>query len=516
MGGVIVLDGFRRSFGFPLLVQGVEDNASTSAQLAWLVSIFPLCCACTAIIAGTLADRLSRRYTVLLGAVIFTVGGALQALADSTTTLLAGRVLGGLAVGILSCVVPIYNAELSPPHLRGVLSTLFQLAITIGILVAFSFNLLTRVIGSEDGWRWSLGMQSVLSVVLVLGIGFLPESPRWFMKEKREDEARTVLRRLRIITPVQQQQQPEPEEAQEEQKADGKVEKTAGKTAASASGSDSMADAFLRPRPVHDSVDEEIEGIRASILEEAQAGEAGWADLLSPPMRLRMLFGCGIQACQQLTFINAVMYYSTIIASAVGINPLAATAVIGLVNVVLTVMTISYVDRVGRIPLLLLGSVGMLAAALLVACTVYLSSPASSAAGLLTVLLICCHVGCFAFSFGPLGWVIPSEIMPLALRGRAVSVTTTVNWLGSFAVGEMVPSMLSAWGVGGTFYVIAVGLAVGLLFVLLIGRETKGVSLEQMERLLRVEGKDAWTQYCRENWNRGLVLLRIRNPSHTG
>jgi SP family galactose:H+ symporter-like MFS transporter len=179
-------------------------------------------------------------------------------------------------------------------------------------------------------------------------------------------------------------------------------------------------------------------------------------------------------------------------------------------------MTISYVDRIGRIPLLLLGSVGMLVSSLLIACTVYLSSPASTLAGLITVLLICCHVGCFAFSWGPIGWCIPAEIMPLALRGRAVSVTTTVNWLGSFAVGEAVPSMLSAMGVGGTFYVIGCGLAVGLLFVLLIGRETKGVSLEQMEHLLRVEGKEAWLRYCRENWNRGLVLLKVRDPPQTG
>ena len=400
MGGVIVLDGFREHFGYPLLVQGVEDDPTTSAQLAWLVSVFPLCCAGTAIISGSLSDALGRRYSILIGALLFTLGGALQAFADSTTTLLAGRVLAGFGVGTLSSTIPLYNAELSAPHIRGGMNVLFQLAITIGILAAFIFNLATRLIG-DNGWRWSLGMQSVLSAVLVLGISILPESPRWLMKQRREEDARKVLTRLRVVTEVKQQQQ------QQSTQADDDEKKPATTTAAQNDSSSTTADElFLQPHPIHDTVDEEIEEMRSSIAKEESTKTASWSDLLSPTLRLRMLYGCGIQACQQLTYINAVMYYSTIIFSAVGISPLAATALTGAVNVIATAATITYVDRLGRIPLLLTGAVGMLVSALLVACVSSLSpvnadnASSTSPSGLLIVLFVCTHVICFAFSYG--------------------------------------------------------------------------------------------------------------------
>ena len=310
MGGVIVLDGFRRSFSFPLLVQGVEDDPSTSAQLAWLVSVFPLCCACTAIVSGSLSDSLSRRYSILVGALLFTVGGGLQAFADSTTVLLAGRVLGGFAVGILSTIIPVYNAELSAPHVRGAMSVLFQLAITIGILAAFLFNLATRLIG-DGGWRWSLGMQSVLSSVLVLGIMYLPESPRWLMKKRREEEARVVLKRLRVVTELRQHQQTaQVEEYKEERKSDDAPNKLAGPAAKQLNGS-TTDELFLQPHLVGNTLDEEVEEMRASIAKEEQMKTVAWSDLLSPALRLRMLYGCGIQACQQLTYINAVMVRTT-------------------------------------------------------------------------------------------------------------------------------------------------------------------------------------------------------------
>ena len=502
MGGVIVLDGFRRHFGFPLLVQGVEDDASTSASLAWLVSVFPLCCAATAIVSGSLSDFLGRRYSVLLGAVFFTVGGGLQALADSQSTLLLGRVLGGFAVGILSTIVPMFNAELSAPEVRGIMNTLFQLAITLGILFAFTFNLFTRYALGDGGWRWSLAMQSGLSAVLVLGIGFLPESPRWFMKKRREQDARAVLKRLRIVHTVDAA-------AAEEESKDGQATGAGGEGGAG----------FFNAQPVKDSLDAEVEEIRASIWEEEAAGVSSWSELLAPPMRLRLLYGCGMQAMQQATFINAVMYYSSIFFSAVGINPLVATAVTGLANVAFTFWSISYIDRVGRVPLLLWGGCGMLLSALLVACVSSLSAPVKanagvSLSGLLIVVLVCTFVSSFAFSWGPMGWVIPAELFPLGARGKAVSLTTTVNWVGNFAIAEAVPSMLTAMGVGGTFYCIGASLAVALLFTLLIARETKAVSLERMEALFsKVQTKEQWLAYMRDNWRTGLVHLKVRDAA---
>jgi len=309
MGGVIVLDGFRNSFGFPLLVQGVEDDSATSAQLAWLVSVFPLCCACTAIISGSLSDTLSRRYSILVGALLFTLGGAFQAFADSHTVLLAGRVLGGFAVGILSTIIPVYNAELSAPHVRGAMSVFFQLAITIGIFAAFVFNLATRLIG-DSGWRWSLGMQSVLSSVLVLGIMFLPESPRWLMKKRREEEARAVLKRLRVVSDVkaqQSQQVARVEEEKEEKKDDGMQSAV---TAAKQPNGATADELFLQPHPVHDTLDEEVEEMRSSIASEEHTKTVAWSDLLSPGLRLRMLYGCGIQVTctpSPLSILHAIL-----------------------------------------------------------------------------------------------------------------------------------------------------------------------------------------------------------------
>jgi hypothetical protein len=127
------------------------------------------------------------------------------------------------------------------------------------------------------------------------------------------------------------------------------------------------------------------------------------------------------------------------------------------------------------------------------------------------VLLVCAHVACFAYSWGPVAWVVPSEIFPLGVRGKAVSLTTTVNWLGNFCVGEIVPPLLSRWGVGGTFYTIAASLTCALVFTLLIGRETKGVTLERMEHVFRVQGTEQWRTYMKQNWHNGLVTLRIRD-----
>ena len=237
------------------------------------------------------------------------------------------------------------------------------------------------------------------------------------MKKKREEDARAVLKRLRVVTEVKQQQQGQQtaqmDHATEESKhSDDEKKPSSSSTAAAQQATTTPADElFLQPRPIHDTLDEEVEEMRSSIAKEERAKTASWSDLFTPQLRLRMLYGCGIQACQQLTYINAVMYYSTIIFSAVGISPLAATALTGAVNVIATTATITYVDRLGRIPLLLTGAVGMLVSSLLVACVSSLSpvnadnASNSSASGLLIVLFVCCHVTCFAFSWGPIGWV---------------------------------------------------------------------------------------------------------------
>lgn len=203
--------------------------------------------------------------------------------------------------------------------------------------------------------------------------------------------------------------------------------------------------------------------------------------------------------------MNAISYYSNTIFANVGIDSLVTTAIVGVINFLVTFIAIPLVDNYGRVPLLLFGAIGMATCTLIVGiCGLYGDS---GALGTCIVVFVCLFVACFAVSSGPIGWIIPAEIFPLTVRGKGVSLTTTVNWLGNFGISMAVPHLLSKAGVGPTFLLFFAFECMIVLFVLTLVPETKRVSLEQMERIFAVETVGQLRQYVFNNFKHGLSLL---------
>src|SRR5260221_6811436 len=254
---------------------------------------------------GRLSDRLGRRTTLILTSLIFILGALICAFADSFQTLLVGRTIVGLGIGLASTTVPVYISEVSPPKARGWQVSLFQLAITIGILAAYMVDYAFAGIG---GWRWMLGLAAVPGIMLGLGMLYLPESPRWLAKHGQTDKALKILKRIR-------------------------------------GGSD---------------VTTEFQEIRNTLAQSSERGH--WSDLFSPTVRPALIVGIGLAVFQQITGINTVIYYAPTILQSAGISSasgaILATAGIGLGNVLMTLVSMWLIDRMGRRPLLLIGTAG--------------------------------------------------------------------------------------------------------------------------------------------------------------
>ena len=388
-----------------------------------------------AMACGPLSDRFGRRVVVLVAAIIFAVGALVAAFAPGVATLVGGRVILGLAVGLASVVVPLYIAEMAPPDIRGALVTFNQLMITVGILVAYGVNAATAPF---EGWRWALGVAVVPAVLLGVGMFFLPESPRWLMTQGAVDRARSVLGRLR---------------AEEEQ------------------------------------VNREIDEIRETQGEE----EPGWKELLAPAVWPLVLVGLLFNFLGQASGINTIIYFAPTILERTAFAAAAsilATVGIGVVNVGMTLLGMALVDRVGRKPLLLSGLIGMIVA--LGALGLIFLVPGSS--GLQAWVALGClvlYIGSFALSIGVLVFLVPPEIFPLRVRGKAAGLALFTNWGTNFVITLTFLSLIAAIGEAGTFWLYGSICVVFWLFGYFFVPETKGRSLEEIEADLR--GRDAAT-----------------------
>ena len=381
-----------------------------------------------ALVAGSLADRFGRRIVIIATAVLFAVASIVSALAPDLAVLLLGRVLVGVAIGIASMLTPLYLAEMAPPEKRGGVVSLNQLFITIGILVSYLAGY--GLANVAEGWRWMLGLGAVPGVILGIGMAMLPESPRWLAGHGRPQEAEAALRRLR-------------------------------------GGTD---------------IGNELAELRRDV---APSGRrvASAATLLAPRLRRPLVVGLGLAFFQQVTGINTVIYFAPTILQKAGLSSassaILATAGIGLVNVVVTLVSIRLIDRLGRRPLLLISLAGMALSLLALA-----FGQAQGTGGPLayaTLLSLCAYVAFFAIGLGPVFWLLISEIFPLGVRGRAMGVATVGQWVFNLVVTATFLDLVAALGAPGTFVVYAVLTLVALGFTAKLVPETKGRTLEAIE-----------------------------------
>lgn len=379
-------------------------------------------------ISGVLADKYGRRIMIIIASIIFGAGAIFTALTPEVYSLIAGRIGVGIAIGMASFIAPLYIAEVAPYNIRGALVSLNQLAITIGIVVSY---LVDYIFAPSGGWRWMLGLAFIPSLFLGIGMYFMPYSPRWLLYKGYKERARSVLERIR---------------------------------------------ATIR-------VDDEITEIEESLAAEK---ESKWSDLLDPAIRRALIIGIGLAIFQQLTGINTVIYYAPTILLLAGLQSAAvsilATAGIGLINVTLTVAAILLIDRVGRRPLLLFGLVGMVISLIILGMAFALPG-LSGSLGLFAVISLMLYVGSFAIGLGPVFWLMISEIYPLKIRGRAMSTATVVNWGMNLMVAITFLSLIQLLGTSGTFWLYSIIGIGAIVFVYFRVPETKGKSLEEIERL---------------------------------
>jgi sugar porter (SP) family MFS transporter len=377
---------------------------------------------------GTVVDRLGRRRTLVLVSAVFTVAALGCSAATDAITLIAARVVLGLAIGTSSLVVPTYIAEIAPPAVRGRLVSMNQLMITIGIFISY---LVGYAFADVQGWRWMLGLAAVPSAVMLAGLFFLDESPRWLLSRERTDEARAVLLRSRS-----------PEAAEAE-------------------------------------LDEMAEAMR-------EESRFSYRDLFRPKLRPAVLLGIAVAATNQLVGVNAVIYYAPTILNQAGMGKSASilsSVGIGAVNVLFTALALALVDRVGRRPLLI-GGTAVVVVILFGLGGVYLLPSVQGLGSILTIGLML-YEAAFAASLGIGIWLVNSEIFPTGVRGKASSAGTVTHWGLDFLVSISVLTIIQAMTETGLFWLYGVLGVLGLLYLAVKLPETKGRSLEDIERSLR-------------------------------
>ncbi|MBN2983087.1 sugar porter family MFS transporter [Cohnella algarum] len=400
-------------------------------QVGWAVSSLIIGCIVGAALSGTLSDRFGRKKVLIAAAVLFIVGSIGSALPETFAGYIVFRMIGGLGIGITSTLCPLYNAEIAPAQYRGRLVALNQFATVTGIFLTYFVNSGIASYGNDawdvsEGWRWMFGVGAIPGILFMVLLFLVPESPRWLIKQGRAEEALSILLRVH------------------------------GEEAAK----------------------QEVLDIKASFKEK----KATYRELFKPGLRFALFVGVVIAILQQVTGINAILYYAPEILKETGAGTNAAlvqTILVGFINFAFTILSIWLIDKAGRKALLLAGSSVMTISLLLIGYVFH----SGQSTGPVVLVLILVYVAAFAVSLGPVVWVLLSEIFPNRVRGRATAIASMALWAADYVVSQSFPPLLGSAGPAATYWTFGAMSLITVLFTWRFVPETKGKSLEQIEAL---------------------------------
>ncbi|HOV84036.1 MAG TPA: sugar porter family MFS transporter [Paludibacteraceae bacterium] len=439
-------------FGYDTaVISGTISQVSTQFQLTtmqsgWYVGSALVGSIIGVIFAGRLSDKLGRKITMFLSAVLFTSCGIGCALSNSLTELVIWRMVGGAGIGIVSVVCPLYISEISPASHRGRLVSLYQLAVTIGFLAAYlmnyyllnlsvnyhSANPMMQKIFATEAWRGMLGAETLPALLFFIVIFFIPESPRWLMVRNKKSQAAQIFSRI-----------------------------------------------FTNQEEVIYQMNE-----TEKVLQLQAKESSDWKVLMQPGFRKAVLIGCAIAMLGQFMGVNAVLYYGPSIFESSGLSrgdSLFYQALIGTVNMLTTVLALLIIDKIGRKKLVYVGVSGMIISLILIG--LYFSF--ANVWGLTSIFLLICFLAYIFFCAGSISAVIfvfLSEMYPTRIRGLAMSIATLSLWIGTYLIGQLTPWMLETLTPSGTFFLFAAMCIPYMLIVWKLMPETAGKSLEDIER----------------------------------
>ncbi|KAK9321892.1 general substrate transporter [Lipomyces orientalis] len=447
INGIIAMTMFKETFATHHDADGAPYLKS--GQTSLIVSLLSVGTFCGAIAISFIGDMVGRRYSLIASCGVFCIGVILQCAASAIPLFIVGRVIAGFGVGLISAIVPLYQSEAAPKWIRGAIVSAYQFAITIGLLIASIVNQGTKNRTDSGAYRIPIAVQFAWALILSIGMVFLPESPRYYVKKGKLDSARRSLGRLHALP----------------------------------------AD--------HPFITEELLEIQTNNEYEMSFGKSSLIDCFKPEGRqlYRIFVGTSVQALQQLSGINFIFYYGTDFFEKSGIsNPFTIQLITNIVNVVFTPPGMYAVEKLGRRNLLLLGSIGMCVCEYIVA--IVGTAVDSVVASKVLIAFVCCYIAFFASSWGPVAWVVVGESFSLRTRAKSVAICAASNWLWNFGIGFATPYMVDS-GPGNAnlgakvFFIWGTCCFASIFFVYFLIYETKGLTLEQVDELYEKVPK-AW------------------------
>ena len=431
-------------FGFDMaVISGVipfveKQFNLTAAEVGFFVSSALAGCVAGVALAGPLSDKIGRKIPLVMAAILFLLSAIGCSLLNNFTWLIMARITGGVGVGIASIVVPLYISEIAPAKIRGRLVTCFQLEITVGILVAYLTNaFLLNYANSHQGiqtgqlhdlifvnevWRGMFSIEILPALIFLTGLIFIPESPRWLIMKGMPNEAKLILNKINYGN----------------------------------------------------------EGIDLTQSSPIKSEKGSYKDLFSKRFRRALIIGILLPLFSQFSGINAIIYYGPSILTSAGVDvsdSFLSQVILGAANLVFTFVAIWKVDELGRRPLYIVGTIGAAISLFITGLLFYMGYTSS----ILLLLCVLLFLACFAFSIGPLKFVVASEIFPASIRGRGMAVSVMVMWVADTIMGQLTPMLLREFGTASTFFIFSVFCLVAFITVYKLLPETKGKSLEEIE-----------------------------------